>query len=178
MCYPLSMFRKAEADDIEAVCRLYDSIHSAEEAGLLTIGWKRGVYPTDETVRKAFAAGELFVGYDDGILVAAGVINRKQVDAYAGAPWSGDVPESEVMVLHTLAVLPSASRRGYGRGFVSFYESYARKHGCRALRMDTNSRNAAARSLYAKLGYREVAIVPTVFNGIEGVGLVLLEKMI
>ena len=112
-CYHLPMFRKAEADDIEAVCRLYDSVHSAEESGLLTIGWKRGVYPTDETVRKAFAAGELFVGYDDGILVAAGVINQRQVDAYAGAPWSEDVPDSGVMVLHTLAVLPSASRRGF-----------------------------------------------------------------
>ena len=30
--------------------------------------------------------------------------------------------------------------------------------------------------LYARLGYREVAIIPTVFNGIRSVNLVLLEK--
>jgi ribosomal protein S18 acetylase RimI-like enzyme len=42
--------------------------------------------------------------------------------------------------------------------------------------MDTNARNAAARSLYRKLGYREIAVVPTVFNGIPDVMLVLLEK--
>ena len=44
--------------------------------------------------------------------------------------------------------------------------------------MDTNARNEAARAMYRKLGYREIGIVPTVFNGIEGVQLVLLEKKI
>ena len=42
--------------------------------------------------------------------------------------------------------------------------------------MDTNSRNARARAMYGRLGYREVGIVPCVFNGIRGVELVLLEK--
>ena len=42
--------------------------------------------------------------------------------------------------------------------------------------MDTNAKNTAARTLYQKLGYRESGIVPTVFNGIAGVDLVLLEK--
>lgn len=42
--------------------------------------------------------------------------------------------------------------------------------------MDTNERNSRARAMYVKLGYKEIGIVPTVFNGIPGVGLVLLEK--
>ena len=44
--------------------------------------------------------------------------------------------------------------------------------------MDTNEKNAAARRLYARLGYREAGIVPCVFNGIKGVGLVCLEKRV
>ena len=44
--------------------------------------------------------------------------------------------------------------------------------------MDTNERNEKARAMYRKLGYREAGIIPTVFNGIPGVGLVLLEKRI
>ena len=36
--------------------------------------------------------------------------------------------------------------------------------------------NILARALYKKLGYKEIDIVPTVFNGIPGVNLVLLEK--
>ena len=60
--------------------------------------------------------------------------------------------------------------------YTSFYESYAAKSGCAYLRMDTNQRNSAARSLYKKLGYTEVGIVPCEFNGIAGVNLVCLEK--
>ena len=59
---------------------------------------------------------------------------------------------------------------------MQFYEDYALSHGCRYLRMDTNERNSRARAMYVKLGYKEIGIVPTVFNGIPGVGLVLLEK--
>ena len=43
---------------------------------------------------------------------------------------------------------------------------------------DTNARNMRARALYQKLGYREADIVPCVFNGLEGVQLVLLEKQL
>ncbi|MBQ0018882.1 MAG: hypothetical protein KBS63_06770 [Clostridiales bacterium] len=47
---------------------------------------------------------------------------------------------------------------------------------CTVLRIDTNARNRTARKMYASLGFREADIVPTVFNGIPGVDLVLLEK--
>ena len=80
------------------------------------------------------------------------------------------------MVLHTLVVSPTIENRGYGRAFVSFYEDFARKHGCSYLRMDTNQKNTRARQFYKKLGYREVGIVPCTFNGIIGVQLVCLEK--
>lgn len=45
------------------------------------------------------------------------------------------------------------------------------------MRLDTNAKNARARKMYKSLGYEEVGIVDTTFNGIPGVELVLLEKM-
>ena len=36
--------------------------------------------------------------------------------------------------------------------------------------------NMTARAMYKKLGYKEIGIVPTVFNSIPDVQLVLLEK--
>ena len=113
----------------------------------------------------------MFVLEDAGEILGAARINKAQVDSYAEGDWEFAARDEEVCVLHTLVVSPSASGKGYGKKFVKFYEDYALSHGCPELRMD-----AAARGLYKKLGYKEIGIVPTVFNGIPDVQLVLLEK--
>ena len=172
------MIRKAVQADIPAVAAIYDKLHTEEEAGRVTIGWIRGVYPTEDTAWQALSRGDLFVQEDSGRIVGAAIINQTQVDAYYGGPWLYEAKDSEVMVLHTLVIDPDAAGRGFGKQFVAFYEDYAIQNGCKVLRMDTNSRNLRARAMYAKLGYREAGIVPCVFNGIAGVGLVLLEKML
>lgn len=168
--------RKASAADLLPVAAIYEEIHAAEEAGQATVGWQRGVYPTAQTARDALGRGDLFVQEDAGRIVGAAIINQHQCEGYESAAWRHPARDSEVMVLHTLVISPSAAGRGCGRAFVQFYEEYARQNGCRALRMDTNARNARARAMYKRLGYAEIGIVPTMFNGIEGVNLVLLEK--
>ena len=111
---------------------------------------------------------------EGGKVIGAGIINQTQVDVYYGAPWEHDT--DLVCVLHTLVISPDAARRGYGRAFVEFYEWWAKEHNLPELRIDTNARNTAARAMYRKLGYKEIGTVPTTFNGIPGVDLVLLEK--
>ncbi|MBR3795829.1 MAG: GNAT family N-acetyltransferase [Clostridia bacterium] len=170
------IIRKAVAADIPFIGAIYEGIHTAEEAGQASIGWARGVYPTEATAQAALERGDLFVQENEGEIVGAAIINQIQVDVYAGAAWRYPAEDDEIMVLHTLTIAPHAARKGYGRAFVAFYEEYARKHGCRYLRMDTNERNARARTMYRALGYEEIGIAPTVFNSIPGVNLVLLEK--
>ena len=53
--------RKATEADISAVAAIYDALLDREEQGLLTTGWTRGVYPTEQTARDALAAGTLYV---------------------------------------------------------------------------------------------------------------------
>lgn len=170
------MFRKATQGDIDAIAALYDRIHTEEEAGRSSIGWIRGVYPTRQTAELAAALGDMFVDERDGNILACGRINREQVDVYAQVPWQYEAGAEQVMVLHTLVVDPAAKGKGLGSAFVDFYEKYAKENGCPCLRIDTNERNLRARALYARLGYREAAIVPCEFNGIPGVGLVCMEK--
>ena len=170
--------RKAETQDLTAVSEIYEAIHDGEEKGETTIGWIRGVYPTLQTAAAALERDDLFVMEDQNRIVGAAIINQRQVDVYADGTWEHDAPPEEVMVLHTLVIHPQFARRGYGRQFVAFYEGYAFAKGCRYLRMDTNARNTRARKMYAALCYREAGVVPCVFNGIEGVKLVLLEKTI
>ena len=170
------MIRKATEADIPSISALYDRIHDAEADGRITTGWLRGVYPTEATARASLAAGDLFVLEDGKRVVAAARINQEQVDVYAGVDWRYKAADDEVMVLHTLTVDPMKSGQGYGRRFLDFYEAYALAHGCPVLRIDTNARNARARAMYAKQGYLESGIVPTVFNGIPDVMLVCMEK--
>ena len=172
------MIRKALEADIPAVAAIYDKLHTEEEAGRATIGWIRGVYPTQDTARTALQRDDLFVLEENGRIVGAAILNQTQVDAYRGGSWTFAAADSEVMVLHTLVIDPETSGRGYGKEFVAFYEEYAREKGCKVLRMDTNCRNARARAMYRKLGFREAGIVPCTFNGIAGVELVLLEKLL
>ena len=170
------MIRKARKNDLEAVVRLYEEIHNAEEAGIITTGWKRGIYPSRQSAQAALDRDDLFVLEKDGHILGSVIINQIQVDVYAGASWKHDVPDRQVCVMHTLMIAPSSFGKGYARQFLEFYEAYARQTGCPELRIDTNAINKAARAMYRRHGYEEIDIVPTVFNGIPGINLVLLEK--
>lgn len=173
------MIRKATAEDIAAITELYDEIHSREEAGETTTGWLRDVYPVRETAEASVERGDMFVQEnEEGEITGTGIINQIQVDVYSDGNWRYPAGDEDVMVLHTLVISGKKKRRGLGEEFLKFYENYAREHGCRYLRLDTNARNTAARSFYKKHGYEEIGIVPTVFNGIPGVDLVLLERQL
>jgi len=121
--------RRATSADIPAVVAIYDRILTEEELGHASIGWIRGIYPTEDTANAAMRAGELFIYEEQGTVLASARINREQVPAYQNARWSMDAPPEEVMVLHTLTVDPSAAGKGIGTRFVQFYEQYARIHG-------------------------------------------------
>ncbi len=133
--------RKAQKADIDSIAQIYERIHDGEEQGLSTIGWIRNVYPTAKTAEDALNRGDLFVMTDGDKIVAAAIINQTQVEEYKKAAWKHDAAAQEIMVLHGLAVDPLEKGKGCGRGFVAFYEDYARQHGCPALRMDTNVTN-------------------------------------
>ena len=173
------MIRKGIEQDIPHIAAIYENIHDNEECGKSTVGWIRGVYPTADTARAALDTDDLFVMEEDGAVVAAARINRIQVPVYADVPWRyPDVPDEQVMVLHTLVVDPTVKGKGYGTAFVAFYEQLARETDRPYLRIDTNARNTPARALYAWLGYTEAGIVAGTFNGIPGVELVCLEKKV
>lgn len=170
--------RKAKADDIDGIEKIYNDIHTAEESGEQTIGWIRDVYPVRATAEAALQRDDLFVLENGGELLGTAIINKIQVDVYKDGKWEYEAADDEVCVLHTLVISPFAKGRGCGSTFVKFYEDYALQHGCHELRIDTNERNSAARAMYKKLGYNEIGIVPTVFNGIPNVMLVMLEKRV
>ena len=172
------MIRLAKEDELARVAEIYEQIHGEIEAGRATVGWIRGVYPTLQTAREAYQRGELYILEEGGEILAAAKLNQAQEKEYAQVDWLYPAEEQEVLVMHTLVVVPKAGSRGLGRAFAAFYEELAKERGCKVLRIDTNEKNLRARALYKSLGYREAGVVPCTFNGIPNVPLVCLEKKI
>lgn len=168
--------RRAVKADLDGIAEIYEHIHTEEESGRVCIGWIRGVYPERQTAEAALDRGDLFVEELDGRLAGTAILNQLQVDTYRDAPWQYNVPDDQIMVMHTLVIDPYAPKCGLGRAFAAYYENYALENGCLYLRIDTNAKNINARRFYEKLDYREIGILPCTFNGIKEVNLVLLEK--
>lgn len=167
--------RQAYLSDTVPLKRLFEAIHDCEEAGKLTTGWKRNTYPRFNHIMAGIKSGELFVLVRDDVVAGAGIINQEQHESYKRGNWSRQSPDSQVMVLHMLAIDPLSAGQGLGTEMLRFYAQYALEHGCIDLRLDTNRINERARRFYDKFGFREAGIVKTEFFGLGDVELVLLE---
>ena len=110
--------------------------------------------------------------------IVAKDLESVQMDIYNNVKWEHEVEDDKVCVLHTLAISPRSGKMGLGKQFLRFYEDYALHNGCSELRIDTNELNIIARKMYSKLGYKELSILPTIYNGLPHVNLVLMEKYI
>jgi GNAT superfamily N-acetyltransferase len=79
-----------------------------------------------------------------------------------GAAYLAPEPQPGDWNLLFLGVLPNGRRTGVGRALVAAAESHALDRGGRTLRIDTSDRPpmAAARTLYAALGYEVIEVAP------------------
>ena len=83
----MTEIRRGTPADIPGIAAIYDRILTEEEAGRASVGWVRGVYPTEASAREALEAGELFVMAEESVLTAAARINQTQVPVYSQVPW-------------------------------------------------------------------------------------------
>ena len=168
---------QSTSGDIPAVAAIYERIHDREEAGAGVTGWKRGVYPTEATARAALNAGDLFVDEREGMIVAAARIDRAQVAEYAQGQLALSGAGGQGHGAAHADGGPQCRRAGRGHRLCGLLRALRPlERGCPCLRMDTNEKNAPARALYKRLGYREAGIVRSDFNGLGQIRLVCLEK--
>lgn len=172
-----TIIRKAVAADVGAVAVIYGKIHALEKAGVVSIGWDPEVYPVRDTALGALEVGALFVMVLDGRVVASAIINQEQPSAYASVDWLYPATDDRVGVLHTLVVDPDFGKRGLGKRFVSFFESYCRELRYEVVRLDTQTKNIGPFNMYPKLGYRLSGIRTTKFQELpDTVELAMFEK--
>lgn len=66
-----------------------------------------------------------------------------------------------------LAVQPAHRRRGVGTALLAWLEQVARVAGITALGLEARQDNAAALAFYQRQGYRRVAVVAGMYQGVE-----------
>lgn len=172
------LIRKATSTiDVENVANIYDRIHNQEESGIVSIGWRRGIYPTMQTALDAFDNDNLFVLCINDRVVASAIINQEQPGGYSNVEWQYQSEKNKIGVLHTLVVHPDFSGQGLGKAFVTFFESYCRDMGYEVVRLDTQVKNVRPFKLYPKLGYRLASIRKVPFLDLyEEIELAIFEK--
>ncbi len=147
-------------------------------------GWEKDIYPAPEYLADAIGAGELYIGVDagdagegvagksgedgeggeGGEIIAAMVLNHHCNEAYRGFSWPTQVAPDEVMVIHTLAVLPQHTGKGYAKQLVRFAIEKARAAGQKAIRLDVLAGNVPAERLYPALGFVYLGTIPMFYE--------------
>jgi len=110
-------------------------------------------------------------------IVASAIINQIQTLAYSSVEWTYPASDNKVGVFHTLVVDPEFGKRGLGKIFVSYFETYCRHQGYEVVRLDTQVKNTRPFNMYLNLGYRLAGICDTPFQNLPcNVELAMFEK--
>lgn len=146
-------FQKAKIDEFQLIKGFYWNLIDEMKNQNEQIGWKKGIYPTDEFLKSSLQKGELFTLKMDNQLVACVVLNSSANEGYKGVPWSLECQETEVLIPHALAVTPRQQGQGIGKMVVEEICKYAKSQGKKAVRLDILGTNTAAEKLYTKCGF-------------------------
>ena len=149
-------FQAAAVDEFSSIRAFYWDLIDAMKEQADVIGWKKGIYPTDDFLQESLAKGELYTLKDEKELCACVILNSSCNEGYEGAPWSRDCLSEEVWIPHALAVRPDLQGAGIGKRVVSEILTLARKIGKKAVRLDILGTNQAAERLYTRMGFQFV----------------------
>jgi ribosomal protein S18 acetylase RimI-like enzyme len=118
-------------------------------------------YPNAAVFEKDITQNHLWVAENGGQLLGVAALTQDQDAEYADADWDAAEP---ALVTHRLAVAPEAQGLGVAQALLLQAEHEAQALGLRALRVDTNSENAATQRLFPKLGYRFAGEIKLAFR--------------
>ena len=161
--------RPATADDLPRIEQIYDAIHTAEETGAASIGWARGVYRHARPRRQRSTMGHCSCSRMMAFSSPPGASTKCRCRSTRRCRGNTQRRRSRCSCCTRSSLTRRSPGTATARSSCAFMPGAPARLGCTVLRIDTECKNAAARRLYARLGFREAAIVPYTFNGIAGV---------
>lgn len=142
----------------------YHAVIDAVGGSADSVGWKKDIYPAPDFLKSSLENGELFTVRHSDTIVGAMVLNRAYNEGYSGIAWPTGADDSQIMVVHALAVLPPYTGKGCAREMVRFALDLARDMRRRAVRLDVLKGNLRARRLYTGMGFGRVATLPMFYE--------------
>ncbi|MCY6369051.1 GNAT family N-acetyltransferase [Clostridium ganghwense] len=114
-------------------------------------------YPDVDIIADDINNNSLYIIKNEENYLGTITINEDQSPEYVDVNWltSG----KKTLIIHRLAIHPSAQRQGIAKNLINFAEEYARKNNYTSIRLDTFSENQKALSLYDKCGYKRTGKV-------------------
>ena len=138
------IFGQAYPDEFDLIKQFYWNLIDEMKEQNDKIGWKKGIYPTDDFLKVSLRKGELFTLKENDRLCACVILNSAANEGYQGIPWSQECLADQVLIPHALAVSPSRQGCGVGKRIVEEILKYARLQGKKAVRLDILGTNSVA----------------------------------
>lgn len=96
------------------------------------------------------------------------------IDGYAGLLAPAGAPQSDIQ---TIAVAPTARRRGLGRVFVQTLMAEAYRRGAQETFLEVRADNPGARALYESLGFTSIGVRPRYYQP-DGVDAIMMRAVL
>lgn len=145
---------KANENQYDSVRCFYHSLIEGMQKSPYDIGWKKDIYPSPEFLQESIAKEELYIGMENGKIIAAMVLNHQCNDGYQKFQWQTEAEENEITVIHALGIHPAYSGKGYAKSMVKkVFEIAADRHQ-KAIRLDVLRGNVPAEKLYTQMGFQ------------------------
>lgn len=141
---------------VKKVAELYDEVTLYLENHVNYPKWKYKQYPALNSVINAVKNGTQYACCDGESLVGAFVLNDDPQGNYDVGNWSRKLSRSEVLIVHSFAILPRLQQKGVGGRILERIIELAKNKGAKALRLDIVPTNTPAKRLYEKHGFKYV----------------------
>lgn len=142
-------FRLGTTQDLGLVCLLIkDAIAEMEKNGIYQ--WDE-VYPARSDFEEDIKNNNLYVVFDEDMLIAFYVISGEYDEQYNNAEWKCEADSA--YILHRFCVSPKVQNRGIGKKILRHIEHQIKDMGYKSVRLDTFTENPFAQKLYRHNGY-------------------------
>ncbi|MDO5444809.1 MAG: GNAT family N-acetyltransferase [Eubacteriales bacterium] len=148
--------RKAKNEEFDRIRDFYWNLIDDMKDRKDTVGWKKGIYPTEQFIRESIEDGNLYIIDGENGIIASVIINSLWNEGYDGLPWSVDCPRDNILVPHALAVKADAQGNGIGKRVVQDIIDIAKNENKKTIRLDILDGNIAAERLYTGMGFQYV----------------------